>query len=122
LQRIGKRFYICPIKHKEMSKFNSNIYQPNKNYSVNDAEKRLLSLGYFGFEFKSVSYTNGCSFYFTSNEGKEIRVSDHPLTGKRAFDTIQVLITEVKALKPIVKPVDTELQERIKAAIQNKTK
>ena len=50
------------------------------------------------FTFKSASYANGASFYFESEDGKEIRVSDHPLTCKRAFDVIQVDIVPVKTL------------------------
>ena len=79
-----------------MATFNSNFYKSNTKYTREDAEARLYSLGYKNFYFKSVSYSNGCSFYFISEDGKEIRVSDHPLTGKRAFETIQVSITNVK--------------------------
>ena len=81
-----------------MTTFNSNFYQPNRNYTKEMAEARLLDLGYKNFIFKSVSYTNGASFYFESEDGKELRVSDHPLTGKRAFDTIQIDIVPVKTL------------------------
>ncbi len=31
-------------------------------------------------------------FYFVDQEGNELRVSDHPLTGKRAFNTIEISI------------------------------
>ena len=34
------------------------------------AEARLVDLGYKNFTFKSVSYTNGASFYFESEDGK----------------------------------------------------
>lgn len=81
-----------------MSTFNSNFYQSNRNYTKEMAEARLVDLGYKNFTFKSVSYTNGASFYFESKDGEEIRVSDHPLTGKRALDIIQVAIVPIKVL------------------------
>lgn len=58
------------------------------------AESRLNGLGYKNYSFNSACYTNGASFYFTSENGESIRVSDHELTGNRAFDTIQVSLIE----------------------------
>ncbi len=81
-----------------MNKFNPNFYQPNRSYTREIAEQRLLSLGFKNFQFKGCSFSNGASFYFENEEGREIRVSDHPLTGKRAFDIIQVNIEEPKVL------------------------
>jgi hypothetical protein len=81
-----------------MTSFNNNFYQPNKNYTREMAEQRLLSLGYDSFSFKSCSFTNGASFYFQGKEGQEIRVSDHPLTGNRAFETIDIAIVERKTI------------------------
>ena len=95
-----------------MTTFNSNFYQPNTKYTREDAEARLISLGYKNFSFKSASYSNGCSFYFIGEDGKEIRVSDHPLTGKRAFETVQISMVDVKILKVEVKKDDTK--EKIK--------
>lgn len=86
-----------------MNIFNSNFYQSNRNYTKEMAEARLVDLGYKNFTFKSVSYTNGASFYFESEDGKELRVSDHPLTGKRAFDTVQIDIIPVKVLESPLK-------------------
>lgn len=86
-----------------MSTFNSNFYQPNRNYTKEMAEARLVDLGYKNFTFKSVSYTNGASFYFESEDGKELRVSDHRLTGKRAFYTIQIDIEPVKKFESPLK-------------------
>ena len=89
-----------------MATFNSNFYQSNRNYTRELAEQRLASLGFNNFSFKSISYSNGFSCYFTDSDGKEIRVSDHPLTGKRAFDTIQISIVEIKTLKLELKKED----------------
>lgn len=82
-----------------MNNFNSNFFQSNAKYTREIAEQRLISLGYKNFTFKSASFSNGASFYFESEDGKEIRVSDHILTGNRAFETIQVAIEEVKMLE-----------------------
>jgi len=98
--------------------FNSNFYEPNFKYTKEDAEKRLLDLGYDNFQFKGMSYTNGCSFYFTTSKGEEIRVSDHQLTGKRAFEVIQVRIEEVKTIGIIRKKESSnDLKDRIALAI-----
>jgi len=79
-----------------MKNFNPSFYKPNRSYTREIAEQRLISLGYKGFQFKGCSFSNGASFYFESEDGREIRVSDHPLTGKRAFDVIQVDIVPIK--------------------------
>ena len=81
-----------------MNTFNPNFFKPNRSYTREFAEQRLISLGFKGFQFKGCSYSNGASFYFESEEGREIRVSDHRLTGRRAFDVIQVDIVPVKIL------------------------
>lgn len=78
--------------------FNPKFYQPKMNYSREMAENRLFSLGYKNFRFKSCSFSHGASFYFESENGEEIRVSDHPLTGRRAFNTIQIYIVEPKIM------------------------
>jgi len=82
-----------------MNKFNKNFYQPNRSYTREFAEQRLNSLGYKNFSFKSVSYTNGASFYFEGENGEELRVSDHRLTGDRAFNVIQIDLKEIKVLE-----------------------
>lgn len=89
---------MCVTKAIEMNTFNPKFYQPNRSYTREIAEQRLISLGFSNFTFKSASYANGASFYFESKDGQQIRVSDHRLTGKRAFDVIQVDIEEPKAL------------------------
>lgn len=83
--------------------FNKSSYQPNLKATREQAEQRLISLGYKNFSFKSCSFSNGASFYFEGENGEEIRVSDHFLTGRRAFTTIQVSLYEVKFLEPKVK-------------------
>lgn len=79
-----------------MSKFNPNFFRPNTEATVEQATQRLIDLGYSNFHYKSMSRSNVASFYFTSENGEEIRVSDHRLTGNRAFNTIQVDLYEVK--------------------------
>lgn len=81
-----------------MKTFNSNLYQPNTTATRAQAEKRLIELGYSNFTFRSLSRSNGASFYFEGENGEEIRVSDHPLTGRRAFYTIQVDLYEIKTM------------------------
>lgn len=78
----------------QMTIFNNSFYQPNRNYTIEMAESRLNDLGYKNYSFNSSCYTNGASFYFTSENGETIRVSDHELTGCRAFNTIQVSLIE----------------------------
>lgn len=75
---------------------NKNFFQPNLNYTKEIAEKRLHDLGFKNFSYKGSSFTNGASFYFTSENGKELRVSDHNLTGKRAEECTQIRIVEIK--------------------------
>jgi hypothetical protein len=79
-----------------MKNFNPNFYKSNMSYTREFAEQRLISLGYKNFHFKGCSFSNGASFYFESEDGREIRVSDHPLTGRRSFDVIQVDIVPIK--------------------------
>lgn len=86
-----------------MATFNNNFYKSNRNYTREMAEARLVELGYSNFEFKASSFTNGASFYFTSEDNKTIRVSDHILTGSRAFETIQVSFEEMKTFKAEIK-------------------
>lgn len=81
-----------------MKNFNNSFYQTNKRFTRKDAEKVMLENGYSDFQFKAASFSNGSSFYFSSN-GIEIRVSDHPLTGKRAFDTVQLSLVKISTLK-----------------------
>lgn len=76
--------------------FNKEFFKPNRVYTREMAEHKLIEKGFKNFQFKSASYTHGASFYFTSEDGKEIRVSDHPLTGDRALETIQVSLVEYK--------------------------
>jgi len=80
--------------------FNSNFYQSNNSYTREMAEAILTKKGFKNVTYKSSSFANGASFYFESEMGREIRVSDHKLTGKRAFDTIQVDLVERKMFQP----------------------
>lgn len=75
---------------------NTNFFTPNYSYTKEIAEKRLIDLGFVNFSYKGSSFSNGASFYFASAEGKEIRVSDHNLTGKRADECIQIRIVALK--------------------------
>lgn len=72
-----------------MENFNNNFYKSNTSYTREIAEKLMIENGYTDFQFKGCSFANGASFYFDVN-GQEVRVSDHTLTGKRAFDVIQI--------------------------------
>lgn len=102
-----------------MTNFNHKAFKPNVEATLEMAERRLIDNGYKNFTFKSVSRTNGVSFYFLSENGEEIRVSDHFLTGRRAFTTIQVSLFELKKLKAIKKQqIDSDLDKRIKEAIK----
>jgi hypothetical protein len=83
-----------------MNTFNNNFYTANKNYTKQDAEARLISSGINNYTFTGMSYSNGVSFYFESETGHKIRVSDHILTGKRAFYYIQIDIVEIKKFSP----------------------
>jgi hypothetical protein len=73
-----------------MKTFNSDFYKANKNYTREIAESKMTEKGYSNFSFTGCSYSNGASFYFTLEDGRKVRVSDHNLTGKRAFDLIQI--------------------------------
>lgn len=79
--------------------FNSNFFQSDRSYTREIAETILINKGFKNFTFKSSSFANGASFYFESEMGREIRVSDHRLTGRRAFETIQVDLVEKKIFK-----------------------
>lgn len=81
------------------TKFNSNFYQPQRQFTVEFATKRLLDLGYKNFQFTGCSYSNGASFYFDGENGEKLRVSDHRLTGKRSFETTQISLEETKYFK-----------------------
>lgn len=85
-----------------MTTFNNDFYTPNRGYTRNDAENRLIAKGIKNFTFTGESYSNGASFYFELESGRKIRVSDHRLTGNRAFDYIQIDIVEFKTL-PFIK-------------------
>ena len=78
--------------------FNSNFYKSNTEATKEQAIARLKEEGYNNFYFTGMSRTNGASFYFKLEDGQEARVSDHPLTGRRAFETIQVRLNEVRTL------------------------
>ncbi len=77
-----------------MSTFNQNFFQPNREYTREMAESRLAEKGFSGFTYTGCSFSNGASFYFDGANGEKIRVSDHALTGSRAFDVIQVRFEE----------------------------
>ena len=81
-----------------MATFNKNFYTPNTEATIEQAMDRLNELGYSNYTYKSMSRANGASFYFNLEDGKEIRVSDHRLTGNRAFDIIQVDLYEIKTV------------------------
>jgi hypothetical protein len=80
------------------SNFNSNFYASNRTYTRQDAEERLIEKGIKEFAFTGQSYSNGASFYFEMNNGVKVRVSDHPLTGNRAFEYVQIPIREIKKI------------------------
>ena len=58
-------------------KFNSNFYKPNREYTKETAESVMESKG-------------------IKEDGTEYRVSDHHLTGRRAFDIVQFWFNEPK--------------------------
>jgi len=80
------------------STFNPNFYRPRMEYTREMAEARLKDLGYTEFYFTGCSHSNGASFYFELKDGTKVRVSDHPLTGRRAFDYIDISIVPIKTL------------------------
>lgn len=112
---------MCIINN-QAKMFNSNFFQSDRSYTREMAEAILVKKGFKNFTFKSSSFSNGASFYFESETGKEIRVSDHGLTGKRAFDTIQVDLVEKKLFKanPVQKSSFVLTKEMIAAAAAKK--
>jgi hypothetical protein len=80
------------------SNFNSNFYASNRTYTRQDAEERLIEKGIKEYTFTGQSYSNGASFYFEMNNGVKVRVSDHPLTGNRAFDYVQISLIKISKL------------------------
>lgn len=113
---------------KATQKFNENFYQPNYKYTRDFAEQRLIEKGFSNFHFTGCSYAHGASFYFILEDGRKVRVSDHPLTGNRAFDYIQVMLFDKKYLptneKREAKRIAEreEFQKRLALAIASKTK
>lgn len=97
-----------------MKTFNNDFYQNNAKYTREQAESKMIENGYSNFHFKGCSFSNGSSFYFDV-DGKEVRVSDHILTGKRAFDTIQISFVEVKTLKTNIVKKTGGISELMKA-------
>ena len=82
-------------------KFNHNFYRPNMKYTREDAERVMRENGYTSFHFKGCSYSNGASFYFdVEGLDKEVRVSDHPLTGRRAFYVIELSLVKRGVILP----------------------
>lgn len=106
----------------KMNNFNKNFFTLNTSYTREMAEQRLLSLGYLNFTFNSASFSNGSSFYFTSDKGETLRVSDHALTGKRAFETIQIRIVESKTLPTNRKRIESDFMAKLNAKIAAKNK
>lgn len=82
-------------QRKEM--FNDNFFTPT-NYTRANAEAKMIEKGYSDFTFTGSSHTNGSSFYFELSDGRKVRVSDHDLTGKRAFEYIQINFKEVRKI------------------------
>jgi len=85
-------------KQITMSDFNKNFFQANRNYTREMAEIKMNEKGFSNYSFDGCSYENGASFYFTLEDGKKVRVSDHSLTGKRAFEYIQIAFVEPKVM------------------------
>ena len=113
--------FVLTTKEIEMSNFNNKFYSPNTSYTREDAEKVMKENGYTDFQFKSCSFSNGASFYFDVN-GKEIRVSDHPLTGKRAFNTIQLSLLKKSVIKANIKKEEgvSDMMKRVYKAMLDK--
>ena len=80
----------------ETFKFNTAFYKPNHSFTLEFAEIRLNEEGFNTFRFTGSSFSHGASFYFEDCNGNKIRVSDHVLTGKRAFEEIQIPFLKVK--------------------------
>lgn len=76
--------------------FNKAFFTANRNYTREIAEQKMKENGYTNYSFDGCSYENGASFYFTLDNGKKVRVSDHSLTGKRAFEYVQISFVEAK--------------------------
>lgn len=115
LKIITKKFagtnnsaYLCYNKtDKDMTtRFNNSFYTADRNYTREMAEQVMRDNGYNDFQFKSASFSNGASFYFDV-DGREVRVSDHPLTGNRAFETVQLSLVKVQVM---VSPLDVRKQ------------
>ena len=87
-----------------MTTFNQNFFQANRKYTKEMAEAKMIANGYSNYSFDNCSYANGASFYFTLEDGRKVRVSDHPLTGKRVFEYIQISFVEPKLMtfKPVI--------------------
>ncbi len=90
-----------------MSTFNQNFFQPKREYTREMAEARLVEKGFSDFTFTGCSFSSGASFYFDGPKGEKIRVSDHALTGNRAFDVIQVRFEE-----PVVMDSPLKVRQR----------
>jgi len=119
---IKKNSIFVKQNNKDMTAFNSNFYQSNNKYTLEMAIEKLTSLGYSDFQFKSCSFTNGASFYFTSKDGEEIRVSDHPLTGKRAANTIQISLVTIKTFSPNTQKSNSDFQASLAEMIAKRNK
>ena len=78
--------------------FNSNFYQSNSSFTKEMADAKMIASGYASFQFTGSSYSNGASFYYELENGKKVRVSDHPLTGKREIDMIQISLVQIKKM------------------------
>lgn len=102
--------------------FNSNFYQPNTSATREMAEKRMVESGYTSFSFKASSFSNGASFYFTLDNGQEVRVSDHLLTGKRASETTQVALFPVKKMVAKEVSASSDFEARLAKMIANRKK
>ena len=91
--------------------------------TIKDAEKVMTENGFTDFTFTGASYTNGASFYFTLCDNRKVRVSDHPLTGNRAFDVIQLSLFKVKEFTSKASNLSTFklTKEMIEAAAKRKS-
>lgn len=99
--------------------FNKDFFTPDHSYTREMAEQKLREKGFKNFQFSGSSFANGASFYFTSDKGEEIRVSDHKLTGKRLFDVIDIPFHEPKAFPTIKKQPSIEsLTDQFKAQLR----
>lgn len=83
--------------------FNKNFYVPT-NYTREQAENILIENGFFAFSFVNVSRSNGTSFYYVLPDNRNVRISDHPLTGKRQTEYIQLFFYKPKSLGVNKKP------------------